>query len=186
MNRKRIKVVFYVGLLWFVLHQLFSIVDGLNDENEKVDIAVVYGNTVHKDGTLSERLKARLERGIKLYNDSLTDFLFVSGGLGKEGHYEGDKMLAYLLKRGIPKGKIFVDNNGNNTKSTTLNFIEKFGKNKSLTVVSQFYHISRAKLAFRNYGFKEVYGAHCNYFEFRDFYSCIREFFGYYKYLIFK
>lgn len=153
-------------------------------KNSKTDIAVIYGNTVHEDGTISERLKARLDRGIELYKDSLSDILFVSGGLGKEGFYEGDKMQEYLIKKGIPAEKIIVDNNGMNTKQTTLNFIKKFGTDKSVTVVSQYHHISRAKLAFRNYGVKNVAGVHCNYFEIRDFYACTREFFGYYSYLL--
>lgn len=182
--RRVIKRIVYLFLLWFVIHQIVIITDGLRDENTKTDVAVIYGNTVHEDGTLSERLKARLDRGIQLYQDSLTDVLFVSGGLGKEGYYEGTKMQEYLVEKGIPAGKIVVDNQGNNTKLTTLNFIKTFGTKKSVVVVSQYHHISRAKLAFRNTGIKNVTGAHCDYFEVRDIYSCIREFFGYYSYLL--
>ena len=184
MSRRIIKRLIYLFLLWFGIHQVVIITDGLTDENSKADIAVIYGNTVHEDGTLSERLKARLDRGIQLYNDSLTEVLFVSGGLGKEGFYEGDKMQEYLIQEGIPAEKIVVDNKGNNTKQTTFNFIKKFGKEKSVIVVSQYHHISRAKLAFRKAGIKNVSGAHCDYFELRDFYACIREFFGYYSYLL--
>lgn len=186
MTKKTLKYIAYTFLLWFAVHQLVMISDGLTDENKKADIAVIYGNTVHEDGTISDRLKARLDRGIMLYNDSLVDLLFVSGGLGSEGHYEGTKMSEYLVKKGIPANKIVIDNKGNNTKLTTLNFIKKFGKNKSMIVVSQYHHISRAKLAFRNYGFNNVTGAHCDYFEWRDLYSCVREFFGYYMYLMFE
>ena len=181
---KKIKYFLYFLVLWFVIHEVIVITDGLTDENTKTDIAVIYGNTVHEDGTLSERLKARLHRGIQLYNDSLTDLLFVSGGLGKEGFYEGDKMQEYLIEKGIPAEKIVVDNQGNNTQLTTQNFVKKFGTKKSVVVVSQYHHISRAKLAFRKVGFKQVTGAHADYFEIRDIYSCIREFFGYYSYLL--
>ncbi len=186
MSRRIIKRLIYLFLLWFGIHQIVVITDGLTDENSKADIAVIYGNTVNVDGTLSERLKARLDRGIQLYNDSLADVLFVSGGLGKEGFYEGDKMQEYLIQQGIPAEKIVVDNNGSNTKQTTINFIKKFGKEKNVVVVSQYHHISRAKLAFRKAGVKNVTGAHCDYFELRDFYACIREFFGYYSYLLTK
>ena len=184
MSRQIIKRFIYLLLLWFVIHQIVIITDGLTDENTKADIAVIYGNTVHENGTLSERLKARLDRGIQLYKDSLTNRIFVSGGLGKEGFYEGTKMQEYLVKKGIPAEKIVVDNQGNNTKLTTLNFIKKFGKEKSVIVVSQYHHISRAKLAFRKAGVKQVTGAHADYFEIRDFYSYIREFFGYYSYFL--
>lgn len=89
MSKKIIKRIFYGFLLWFGIHQVIVLTDGLTDENTKTNVAVIYGNTVHEDGTLSKRLKARLDRGIQLYRDSLTDVLFVSGGLGKEGFYEG-------------------------------------------------------------------------------------------------
>ncbi len=184
MSKKIIKRIFYGFLLWFGIHQVIVLTDGLTDENTKANVAVIYGNTVHEDGTLSERLKARLDRGIQLYRDSLTDVLFVSGGLGKEGFYEGTKMKEYLIEQGIPAEKIVVDNQGNNTQQTTLNFIKKFGTQKNVVVVSQYHHISRAKLAFRNNGVQNVSGAHCDYFEMRDIYSCFREFFGYYSYLL--
>lgn len=184
MSRIKIKHLIYLFLLWFGIHELITLTDGLTDENSKTDIAVIYGNTVHEDGTLSERLKARLDRGIELYEDSLVSVLFVSGGLGKEGFYEGDKMQEYLIQKGIPAEKIVVDNRGNNTQLTTLNFIKKFGKEKSVTVVSQYHHIARAKLAFRKAGVQHVTGAHADYFEMRDFYACGREFFGYYSYLL--
>ena len=184
MTRRLTKRFIYLFLLWFVIHQVVIITDGLTDENTKTDVAVIYGNTVHEDGSLSERLKARLDRGIQLYTDSLTDLLFVSGGLGKEGFYEGTKMQEYLVEKGIPAEKIVVDNQGNNTQLTTQNFVKKFGTKKSVVVVSQYHHISRAKLAFRNHGIKNVSGAHADYFEIRDIYSCIREFFGYYSYLL--
>jgi len=57
---------------------------------------------------------------------------------------------------------------------------------KSVMIISQFYHISRTKLAFKNAGFKEVYSAHGRYFELRDLYSLVREVPAYYKYLFSK
>ena len=54
----------------------------------------------------------------------------------------------------------------------------------SVTIISQFYHITRTKLAFRKVGFENVYTAHAKYFEVRDIYSLAREFVAYYKYLL--
>jgi len=80
---------------------------------------------------------------------------------------------------------IIIDNKGNNTQATADNVKGLILPTQAIIVVSQFYHISRTKLALRQAGFKEVKGVHANYFELRDFYSIFREFFGYYKYLIF-
>lgn len=174
-----------VFLCWFLIHQLFIISDGLNDEESKVDVAVIFGNTVNEDGSLSGRLKARLDRGLQLYEDSLANLLCVSGGLGKEGHLEGSKMQEYLIEQGIPKENVIVDNLGNNTNLTAQNFKHQFDSSTTVMIVTQFYHVSRAKLAFRKHGFENVRGVHCDYFERRDLYACMREFFAFYKYLLF-
>lgn len=172
--------------LWFVTHTTIITIDGLNDENIKSDVGVIFGNKVNEDGSLSTRLIKRLDKGIELYKDSIIKILIVSGGLGKEGFYEGTKMYEYLVQNGIPKNKIIIDNKGNTTEATAKNVKKKGLDIQSVTVVSQYYHITRAKLAFKNSGFDKIYGVHANYFEFRDIYSLIREFFGYYKYLLVK
>ena len=184
--KKKLKYLISICLIWFVLHELVIIYDGLTDEAKKAEVIVILGNKVNKDGTLSNRLKARLDRGLELYSDSLAPLIFVSGGLGKEGHLEGSKMAEYLILNGVEENKVIIDNEGNTTQLTANNFIKRFPRVKTVIIVSQFYHISRTKLAFRNQGISIVYGAHCDYFELRDGYGLFREFFGYYKYLIFQ
>ena len=56
-------------------------------KGKTADIAVILGSKVNEDGTLSERLKKRLECGISLYHNGRAKKLMVSGGLGKEGFY---------------------------------------------------------------------------------------------------
>lgn len=170
-------------LLWFLIHQISIVYDGLTDEEVKVEMMVILGNKVKQDGTLSLRLKARLDKGVALYNQGLAPMIVVSGGLGKEGHFEGTKMAEYLIQNGVEKERIKIDNQGNTTQLTAANFKKLFPKVKKVMIVSQFYHISRTKLAFRKQGVTQVYGVHCDYFEWRDAYSLFREFFGYYKYL---
>jgi len=185
MNRVTIfKLVLTICLLWFSIHQVIIIEDGLTDENLKHRFAVVFGTTVHEDGTLSERLKARLVKGVKLYKDSTVSDVYVSGGFGKEGFYEGEKMAEFLIQEGIPDSHIYIDNEGKNTRLTALSFINDFPDVKSVVVVTQFFHVTRAKLAFEQLNLKNVTGAHPKYYENRDVYSLFREFFGYYKYLI--
>lgn len=182
--KRRLKVLLFIFFTWFIIHETVIIIDGLNDENSTAEIAVIFGNKVNRDGSLSERLIARLDKGIEIYNNSSVSVLFVSGGLGKEGYLEGDKMAEYLIAEGIPESAIEIDNTGNNTQQTAKNFVKKHPNCESVIVVSQYHHITRAKLAFRKEGLNIVSGAHCHYFETRDIYSCFREFFGYYKYLL--
>ena len=158
--------------------------DGLIDEDAKADYAVVFGSKVNKDGTLSSRLAARLDRAVSLYNKDFVSVIFVSGGLGKEGYKEGSKMQEYLLKVGVPAGDVLVDNKGNTSRLTAVNFSKKVSPKSSVIVVSQFFHVPRCKLAMRQVGFEHVYGASCAHYELRDFISITREFIAYYKYLM--
>lgn len=181
---KLLKYFIVIFFLWFIMHEVIIIFDGLTDEIEKSDVIVILGNKVNQDGSLSLRLKSRLDKGLELYNDSMAPIIFVSGGLGKEGYYEGSVMARYLISEGVDSLAIIIDNKGNTTQLTANNFRQYFSEKHSVTVVSQYYHISRTKLAFRNVGVETVYGVHSSYFEVRDTYSLFREFFGYYKYLI--
>ena len=111
------KKLFYLLLAWFVIHTCFIIIDGLSKPKNTADYAVILGNKVNEDGTLSMRLEKRLECGYELYKNGQVKGLIVSGGLGKEGFYEGDEMKRYLVKKGIPDSAIAIDNYGNGGKS---------------------------------------------------------------------
>ena len=178
--------IYLIGILsiWFLIHTAYIVADGVTDERERSDYGVILGNKVNPDGTLSERLKKRLDKGFELYTDSIIGYVVVSGGLGKEGHYEGTKMSEYLIEKGIPSDKIIIDDFGITTAATAENFRKMDLKANSVTVISQYYHITRTKLAFNNEGFSDVKGVHADFYEIKDFYSIVREFFGYYKYLM--
>jgi len=182
--KKIIKYTISFLVLWFLIQSAIIITDGLNDEMGASDIGVILGTTVNVDGSLSDRLQKRLDKGIELYKHSAIKLIVVSGGLGKEGYYEGNKMSEYLIAKGVPKGKIIIDNSGNTTMATAKNVKKMHLKGESITVISQYFHITRTKLAFRNEGFVNVKGVHANHFEPLDFYSIFREFFGFYWYLL--
>ncbi|KXX66520.1 YdcF family protein [Flammeovirga sp. SJP92] len=179
---KTIKFLIYIGISWFSIHELYTIFDGIFSQPQKSEFAIIFGNTVNEDGTLSRRLEERVKKGLELYKSNTVEKLFVSGGLGKEGHYEGQKMAEYLIHKGVPANAIFIDDEGNTSWLTALNFKKQFPNCKSVVVVSQFYHITRSKLAFRKIDIDQVSGASPNYFEWRDLYGLFREFFGFYKY----
>ena len=184
-NMKKLKFLFFFFSTWFLLHELIIIVGGLTAKPEKSEYAVILGNTVNPDGSLSARLQARLDKGLQLYQDSLAAKLFLSGGLGKEGHYEAEKMADYLLAQGVLERDILIDNNGNTTWLTAVNFKERVHNSKGVIVVSQYFHLSRVKLAFKKNGVTSITAACPSYYEFRDIYAAFREFFAYYKYLLF-
>lgn len=61
--------------------------------------------------------------------------------------------------------------------------MESFGF-KSALIITQYYHVTRTRLAFSKVGIERFFSAHADFFELRDIYSLLREFFGYYKYIL--
>jgi vancomycin permeability regulator SanA len=173
-------------VVWFVVHTAFILIDGLNDELEPVDAAVVLGNKVEADGQPSERLQARLDRAVQLFEEGYFTFIIVSGGMGKEGYDEAAAMKDYLVDRGVPHDKIVEDHDGYNSYMTAQNASKIMDERQleSAMVITQYFHVSRTKLAFRKMDLKAVHAAHAQFFEFRDMYSIVREFPAYYKYLL--
>ncbi|MBK7882455.1 MAG: YdcF family protein [Chitinophagaceae bacterium] len=169
-------------ITWFLVHSIYISYDGLKDPGNKADVALILATTVHEDGTLSERLKKRVDCGINLYKTGRVKKIIVSGGFGKEGYYEADKMKEYIIQSGIADSLIIVDNKGDNTRESVKNTLELKTKYafKDIIVVSQFFHLTRAKMLFRKNGFNDVSSASPNYFEWRDVYSIIREFPAFY------
>lgn len=161
----------------------YTIIDGLTDKKQQADIAVVLGNKVNEDGTLSKRLEERMECSINLYHDRRVKRILVSGGLGKEGFYEADKMKDYLVKNNIPDSVIIIDNFGSNTMATVDNTLKlKDSLNfQSIIVVSQYYHLTRTKMLFKKRQFYNTTSVSPKYFELRDIYSLLREFVAYYS-----
>lgn len=184
MKKRKQKYILAIGipLLWFLGHILYITIDGLCKNENNADIVVILGNKVNEDGTLSKRLEKRLECGLHLYQNGQVKRIIVSGGLGKEGFYEGDKMKEYLIEKSVPDSLIIIDNYGNNTRATVKNTLKLKDSLsfESIIVVSQYFHLTRTKMLFKKQGFKNVSSASPKYFEFRDFYSLCREFVAYY------
>ena len=176
--------LFVIFILFLLSTAILIVSDGLMDNINKSDIIVILGNKVELNGTPSLRLQSRLDKGYELYMDGFAPLILVSGGIGKEGYNEANVMKNYLIDRGISGDVIMTDSNGIDSFNTALNtkqiLIER--NFNSVLVVSNYYHISRTKLAFRKSGVEKVYSAHANYFEIRDLYSISREVIGYYYY----
>ncbi len=169
------------GIVLAVFFHLLAIaaiwIDGATSHYETSEYAVVLGNQVYPSGEPSQRLKARLLRAASLYKEGSAKQIIVSGGFGKEGHDEAVVMQHFLIHQGLPKDKIIVDSNGYTTRMTAQN-TRRLVTNKEaapIIVVSQLYHLSRTKMAFRQAGFKHVGAAYADYFESRDIYASLRE-----------
>lgn len=172
-------VVVHVAVFWYT---------GLRDTTNKADVIVILANTVNPDGSMSNRLQGRLNKGLELYRANYAPLIVVSGGLGKEGYNEAVVMQQYLLTQNVPAENIIVDDTGINTLATAQHTKDILAKRNlhSAIVVTQFFHILRSVYAFQKVGIAETYHAHANYYEIRDLYATARDIVAFYVYLLFR
>ncbi|WP_267554067.1 YdcF family protein [Rhizobium rhizogenes] len=168
--------VFTVAIVWIAAAAIICL-RGITMRYDKADIAVVFGNALYGDGTPKPILASRLDVAVNCYQTGYCAKLFVSGSIDGPGLDEAAAMQTYLLARGIPADRIIVDNKGDNTLATARNAIDYMREHQisRVMLVSQYYHLARAQLAFERVGASEVYGAFPHAFQIRDLYSSWRE-----------
>lgn len=74
-------------------------------------IAVVLGNRLNDDGTISAVLKSRLDLAWNVWTDFCPDKMILSGGIAnpKTGHSEASQMYRYLVDKGVPKDILLLE-----------------------------------------------------------------------------
>ena len=95
-------------------------------------------------------------------------------------------MRDYLLAQGIPAQVIWVDSQGANTGLSAQHAAELMQKQEwyNAIVVSQFFHVSRAKMQFKKAGIAEVETASPKLFSVFEFVPLWREWPAYYVHLL--
>jgi len=152
-------------------------VSGLSDHVQRADLVVVPGNTVYSDGTLSDRLKGRLDAAVEIYRAGNCQAILVSGAVGSEGVDESSAMRTYLIQQRVPETQIIQDGQGHNTEATARNTAMAMQQRGLHTVlaVTQYFHVPRLRLLLQRQGIDVIGNAHARYFELRDAYSLARE-----------
>ena len=184
--RKSMRTLIKWGVIIGFLHIIVIILYGLIDSPASADIMMVLGSKVEETGEPAKRLQYRLNKGLELYQAGRAKAIIVSGGIGKEGFDEAAVMADYLIQRGVPDSAIIRDNTGINTYAsakTCKRIMEERGA-YTVLVVSQYFHLLRAKIACSRMGIPEVRTVSSDwFFEWRDAYSIPREVVGLYYYV---
>jgi vancomycin permeability regulator SanA len=173
--------------VWFSFHTAAITVAGLGDDYMLGDAAVVLGNKINPDGRPHPRLQSRLDRARELYQAGVVRLILVSGGKGEEGFEEAEVMRDALIRDGVPAERILVDRQGTTTFDSAVGAQALLAQKglRSVVLVSQYYHLARARLAFARAGFGPVSIAHAPFGpELHEPWSLVREFLGYYFYRV--
>jgi len=130
------------------------------DEARPADVIVILGAAEYR-GWPSPVLKARLDHGLELFREKLAPRILTTGGAGGDPVFtEGEVGRSYLVKNDVPSEAIIVEAEGESTvhsMAAAAEIMRRMGL-KSCIVVSDGYHIFRAKKMLEAQGLK-VYGS---------------------------
>ena len=128
-----------------------------NDYTElsDVDCIIILGAGIWEDKP-SPMLEDRLLEGIKLYQNSVSDKIIMSGDHGRREYDEVNIMKNYAIEKGIPSENIFMDHAGFSTYESIYRAKDIF-EAKKVVIVTQEYHLYRALYIANQLGL-EAYG----------------------------
>lgn len=188
--RRGLLIAGKILLVWMLCHVVYQCIDGLRDYKGGADIAVVLGNRVEPDTTLSPELKGRVDKALELYREGRVPRIMVSGGNGntkQPGRVpEGLAMKKYLVAHGVAADRIIEDNHGENTYLTARDFLPVADSLHihSTIAVSSFYHLTRTKYILRKLGAPDVHGVASDRHFLSDIPGMFRDCVAFYKYVL--
>ncbi|MFD0915304.1 YdcF family protein [Pseudahrensia aquimaris] len=119
------------------------------------DAIVVLGAAVWADEQPSPTLRLRTEHAIHLYQEGTANLMVLCGGLGKNPPSEAEVMAQLCREANVPENALILED-----RSTTTLENAKFSaillaphKAKRLMIVSDKYHLRRARMVFQSLGF---------------------------------
>jgi uncharacterized SAM-binding protein YcdF (DUF218 family) len=130
------------------------------DEARPADVIVILGAAEYR-GKPSPVLRGRLDHGLELYRAKQAPLLMTTGGAGGDPVFtEGQVGRDYLVRQGVPSEAILVESEGDTTMHSmaAAGEILRRMELKSCILVSDGYHIYRAKKMLERLGF-QVYGS---------------------------
>jgi len=132
----------------------------VRDEARPADVILILGAAEYR-GKPSPVLRWRLDHGLELYKAKEAPLILTTGGAGGDPVFtEGEVGRDYLVRQGVPSEAILVESEG----ETTMHSVAAAGEImrrmelRSCIVVSDGYHIYRAKKMLEKLGFR-VYGS---------------------------
>ncbi len=186
-----VSIIFIVCMVVFLgvfgTAEGFIIKNAVQKPEKNANYLVVLGARVN--GTrITLNLKYRLDVALDYLSENKGTKVVVSGGQGKgEEITEAKAMSDYLIKNGIKKERIILEDKSKNTNENLKFTAELIGsKTGKVVIVSNDFHIYRAKCIAKKMGYTNVSGASAKTKPITIANSFVREAFAVVKYKIFN
>lgn len=157
------RIILLIGASAFILS--FAIIEGIiifspaDQCNDAADYLIILGAGIRGE-ELSLSLKSRLDKGLEYINRNPDASIVVTGGLGRHAAItEAEAMKRYLVSKGVPGDKIIAEEKATSTYENfkySKELLKKSGSSGEIraAVVTNEFHMFRAKLIARHLGFK--------------------------------
>ncbi|MFA6941586.1 MAG: YdcF family protein [Clostridiaceae bacterium] len=192
-KNKIIRIIFktaaYSFLISFILIESFIYSGTKSDGYKKTDYLIVLGAGL-KGKNVTATLQYRLDKAIVILNQDAGIKAVVTGGKGYgEEVTEASAMENYLIKNGINKDRIIIEDKATSTYENfkfTKEILQKNTQKKSFSilVITSDFHMARSKLIAKKFGFI-TYGITAPTYKYLLPNSIIREYFAVIKSLIY-
>jgi len=167
-NRKARFLYFIILICFgvsFITIESMVVINGYSNQDIEADYLIILGAGVKGD-SISLTLKNRLNKGIEYANRYDNTKIVVSGGRGEgEDISEAKAMKQYLIEHGIKNKRIIEEDRATSTmenfKYTKELLKNKLTKNTKVIIVSNEFHMMRAKILAKRNGFN-AYGLSCS------------------------
>jgi uncharacterized SAM-binding protein YcdF (DUF218 family) len=140
-------IIISLGVGFFLFDKILVMNDSVL---RKADVIIVLGYPANEDGSPSNVMIARVDKGIDLLRSEYAPRILFTGG---DNPIEAQVMTAYAQKRGVPANLILQESESKDTKqnaeySTRIMLANNW---KSAIVVTSPYHMLRTSIIFSRY-----------------------------------
>ena len=153
--------VFLVGAAVLVLPRLVTGIYSLprtftaQDAPAGMQVAIVFGAGLWRDGRPTPVLRDRVSRAAELYFSGKVDKLLMSGDNSHESYNEPGAMRSFALELGVPESAVVLDYAGQRTYDTCYRSRDIFGIKEAI-LVTQGFHLPRALYVCNMLGIRAV------------------------------
>jgi SanA protein len=146
-----------LGLLALVAGNAWVIFTARNDIVDSVaaaparPVAIVLGNKVFSDGSVSREMAYRLHVALDLFRAGKVERLFLSGA-ATPTYDEPGAMAGWLERRGVPRSAMILDPKGFRTAATMADAAAQ--GLKDVLICTQWYHLPRSLYIARHAGLR--------------------------------
>jgi uncharacterized SAM-binding protein YcdF (DUF218 family) len=121
---------------------------------DTIDAVIVLGSPPAAPGVPGPAIERRLDHGIAVFTDRNARHLVLSGGVVGAPPAEAEIMRELALSRGVPAGRIVVENQARNTFENALytGLIMRERGWRRVIVVTDAFHMPRALYVYRRLG----------------------------------